>query len=186
MNTQESEFAILEVAFLMTALDGHIDDSERAMFEKLSEQCKWIDVEKSKEVLEKIGCATNRLLKAKKGKTDAEFISVFMREVGRICDWKQFVRDSSNVRRAFIMWTAMAMSDNDFADIERMALAALAQKMNSYPVIEDDFLVGVEDEIGKIRRLEDQLVHANSIEESRKKRRQYETHVATLEAMVKA
>ena len=142
LDFKSGEFAILKIAFLLATVDGKIDETEREMYNRLAEHCKDIDVDQARTVLEEVDAATKRLLKAKNSKREAtrsmvgvmfatealrpltakEFLDKFMEEADAVCDWPSFVKDSSRVRRAFVMWTAMAMADGVYADIERAAI----------------------------------------------------------------
>lgn len=184
MNEKTANFAILKIAFLLTALDGHIDESERAMFAKLAEQCREIDVDQARKVLGDVEKATRRLLKAKKGKTDRAFLQVFMKEADAVCDWAAFVRDSRRVRRAFMMWTAMAMSDGDYAEIERRAILLMMKKVNSYLLIDEKFLQTTEKEIAKIRTIDNKMQQATELEASRKLHEKLEAGYAKLSLLV--
>ena len=186
MTEKDADFAVLKISFLLTALDGHVDDSERAMFAKLAEHCKEIDVDQAQGVLRDVEKATKRLLRAKKGKTDAAFLEVFLKEVDAICDWPMFVRDSRRVRRAFIMWTAMAMSDNDYAEIERKAIRLLMQKVNSFPLIDELFLASSERRIEKIREIGAKLTTAADIETSKRWHEKLSEGYAQLASLVEA
>ena len=139
-DSTSGEFAILKIAFLLAALDGKIDETEREMYDRLAEQCKDIDVDQAQKVLKEVDAATKRLLDAKNSERKAGaggllipfsivpeervqemFLDKFMKEAEAVCDWPSFVKDSSRVRRAFVMWMAMAMADGDYATIERKA-----------------------------------------------------------------
>ena len=179
-----ANFAILKIAFLLTALDGHIDESERAMFAKLAEQCKEIDVDQARTVLHDVEKATKRLLRAKKGRTDKAFLEIFLKEADAVCDWASFVRDSRHVRRAFMMWTAMAMSDGDYAEIERKAILLMMQKVNSYPLIDKAFLEAAEKGIERVRKIDARLFKAEDLETSKALHEKLDGEYARLAALV--
>lgn len=183
-DAKQFDFAILKIAFLLTALDGHIDESERAMFAKLADQCKEIDVDQAQKVLRDMEKATQRLLEEKKGKTDKAFLQIFIREADAVCDWGLFVRDSRRVRRAFMMWTAMAMSDGDYSEIERKAILLMMQKVNSFPLIDAGFLQASEKGIAKIRTIDVKLQQATELATSRKWHEKLEAEYARLSSLV--
>lgn len=204
MSAKEAEFAILKVAFLLTAIDGRIDDSERAMFDKLVERCREVDVDEAKLVLASVDSATKRMLKATKqtdlsegisGVTasllkfaspyfDEERLKLFMDEVDVICDWNVFARDSVRVRRAFVMWLAMVKADGDYSVIELKAIKALQEMVNSYKLIDDEFLAGVEDEIDAINRSSALLQSADTLKEDRKQHDAINDSFETLAKMI--
>ena len=202
MGAKDAEFSILKVAFLLTAIDGRIDESERAMFDKLVERCREVDVDEAKEVLASVGSATKRMLKAAKDKVGVSVfmyttakkedsclaekrLRLFMDEVKAVCSWDAFVKDSARVRRAFVMWTAMVKADGDYSEIERKAIKALQEMVNSHKLIEDEFLAGVESEIDAINRASGLLQSADSLEEDRKQQDAIDGSFETLTKMIK-
>ena len=185
----DMEFAILKVAFLLAALDGRIDETERAVYDRLASRCKEVDAEQAKKVLEEVDTAVAKLTSDKEvyfdktitssmlfgsmiGKEigkEATFltkIDIFMAEVKKFCDWREFVRDSSRVRRAFIMWTAMALADGDYKSIEREAMNKLKEMVNSFELISSKFLSDAESEIKEIFKLSGMIGMAKDINES--------------------
>lgn len=199
MNNKEAEFTILKVAYLMTALDGHIDESERKMFDNLAARCREIDVDQAKIVLASVESATKRMLKeyekAEKlshqpamlgiargigmalGGTkqlpvavlaETAVLEVFEQEVDVMCDWAEFVRDSARVRKAFVMWMAMVTADGEYSGIEKKALESLRRRVNSYPLIGEEFLKSVEKETSVLQDLHRQIADASSLSKSKK------------------
>ena len=184
-DSTSGEFAILKIAFLLAALDGKIDETEREMYDRLAEQCKDIDVDQAQKVLKEVDAATKRLLDAKNSERKAGaggllipfsivpeervqemFLDKFMKEAEAVCDWPSFVKDSSRVRRAFVMWTAMAMADGDYAAIERKAIERLRAKVNSYELISRDFLDDAEGKVAEIQKLSGMIGMARDLKKS--------------------
>lgn len=184
MDSRKAEFAILKIAFLLTALDGHIDESEREMFEKLTQRCREVDVDQAKVVREEMDQATKRLLAVKSGKTDSAFLKIFLQEVEAVCDWEAFVKDSARVRRAFLMWTAMAKADHDYSAIERKAMALLVKKVNSYPLINEEFLMAAETGLGKMQDLDIAIAEAGDLATSKKLHESQKIVLAELASLV--
>lgn len=195
MNNKEAEFAILKVAYLMTALDGHIDESEQKMFDNLAARCREIDVDQAKIVLASVESATKRMLKeyekAEKRShqsgvlgmgmafvgtkqlpvavlAEAAVLEVFEQEVDVVCDWAEFVRDSARVRKAFVMWMAMVTADSEYSGIEKKALESLRRRVNGYPLIGEDFLKSVEKETAVLQGLNRQIAGASNLSKSKK------------------
>ncbi len=183
MNTKDAEFAILKVAFLLTAIDGRIEESERKMFDTLAARCREVDVDEAKTVLASVDSATKRMLRAagRKGvafmacvakrscgsSESKDVLNLFMEEVNVICDWAEFVKDSARVRRAFVMWTAMVMSDGDYSEIESTAISRLQDKVNSYKLIDNGFLKTAGREINRINTAAEKLQKAQNLVEDR-------------------
>ena len=203
-DSTSGEFAILKIAFLLAALDGKIDETEREMYDRLAEQCKNIDVDQAQEVLKEVDAATKRLLEVKnrKGKsassglfvsaflveslpTNNEILNIFMKEADTVCDWPSFVKDSSRVRRAFVMWTAMAMADGDYAAIEREAIERLRAKVNSYELISKELLDGAEGKIGEVQKLSGMIGMARDLKKSAAFNDRRDAILSELDAMIR-
>lgn len=203
-DSTNGEFAILKVAFLLAALDGKIDETEREMYDRLAEQCKNIDVDQAQEVLKEVDAATKRLLEVKNRKdksagsglfvsaflmealpTDNEILDMFMKEVEAVCDWPSFVKDSSRVRRAFVMWTAMAMADGDYSAIERKAIERLRAKVNSYELISKELLDGAEGKIGEVQKLSGMIGMARDLKKSAAFNDRRDAILSELDAMIR-
>ncbi len=181
---RQGEFAILKIAFLLATVDGKIDETEREMYDRLAEQCRDIDVDQAQKVLREVDAATKRLLDAKNGEREAatggliasfvvpkklsqeQFLDKFMEEADAVCDWAAFVKDSSRVRRAFVMWTAMAMADGDYAAIERKAIERLRAKVNSYELISRELLDDAEGKVAEIQKLSGMIGMARDLKKS--------------------
>ena len=177
-DSTSGEFAILKIAFLLAALDGKIDETEREMYDRLAEQCKNIDVDQAQEVLKEVDAATKRLLEVKNRKDKSA-------GSGLVCDWPSFVKDSSRVRRAFVMWTAMAMADGDYAAIERKAIERLRAKVNSYELISKELLDGAEGKIGEVQKLSGMIGMARDLKKSAAFNDRRDAVLSELDAMIR-
>ena len=121
--------AFLKVAMLVSALDGNVTAEELAAFERLAKKCRGYNAAKSREVfLEGVRAAGYIELYARFA-SDKEKLAAFLDEAFGILPGSFVGGSDADIRRAFVMWTAMAMSDGDYSDIERKAIAALAQEV---------------------------------------------------------
>lgn len=203
-DSTSGEFAILKIAFLLAALDGKIDETEREMYDRLAEQCRDIDIDQAQKVLKEVDAATKRLLDAKNSERKAVaggllisfsivpeersqemFLDKFMEEADAVCDWPSFVKDSSRVRRAFVMWTAMAMADGDYAAIERKAIERLRAKVNSYELISKELLDGAEGKIGEVQKLSGMIGMARDLKKSAAFNDRRDAVLSELDAMIR-
>lgn len=206
---RKGEFAILKIAFLLAALDGKIDETEREMYDRLAEQCKDVDVDLAQTVLKEVDAATQRLLNVKNELSlpsammakrcgvvghlslagllseNEVLLKKFMEEADAVCDWVYFVRDSSRVRRAFVMWTAMSIADGDFSKIERAAIERLREKVNSYKLIGEDFLKDAESKIKEIQKLSGMIGMATNMKKSSEFNDRREAVMSELDALVR-
>lgn len=209
LDSRKGEFAILKIAFLLAALDGKIDETEREMYDRLAEQCKDVDVDLAQSVLKEVDAATQRLLNVKNELKSAlpsvdaglfmkgvfsntgllseneVLLEKFMEEADAVCDWVYFVRDSSRVRRAFVMWTAMSIADGDFSKIERTAIECLREKVNSYKLIGEDFLKDAESKIKEIQKLSCMIGMATNMKKSSEFNDRREAVVSELDALIR-
>ena len=180
---KDAEFAILKVAYLLSAIDGEVAESERATFDRLAARCRDIDVDESKDVIRSAQASVEKLLKAYKDKK-ASPLAVFMCEVKEVCDWSAFVRNSALVRKAFVMWMAMVLADGVFADVEQRAIRELQAFVNSYSLIDDAFLLATKGELLQMAKYDRALKLAKDLQTDRRLHEQIEKSQIRLAAMV--
>ena len=182
-SAKDAEFAILKVAYLLSAIDGEVAESERATFDRLAARCRDIDVDESKDVIRSAQASVEKLLKAYKDKK-ASPLAVFMCEVKKVCDWSAFVRNSALVRKAFVMWMAMVMADGVFADVEQRAIRELQAFVNSFSLIDDAFLLATKGELLQMAKCDKALKLAKNLQTDRRLHEQIEKSQIRLAAMV--
>lgn len=180
---KDAEFAILRVAYLLSAIDGEVAESERATFDRLAARCRDVDVDEAKDVIRSAHASVEKLLKAYKGKK-ASPLDVFMCEVKKMCDWAAFVRNSSLVRKAFVMWMAMVMADGVLADVEQRAIRELQSFVNSFSLIDDSFLLAAKGELLQLAKFDRALKQAKDLQTDRRLHEQIEKSQIRLAAMV--
>lgn len=180
---KDAEFAILKVAYLLSAIDGEVAESERATFDRLAARCRDIDVDESKDVIRSAQASVEKLLKAYKDKK-ASPLAVFMCEVKKVCNWSAFVRNSALVRKAFVMWMAMVLADGVFADVEQRAIRELQAFVNSYSLIDDAFLLATKGELLQMAKYDRALKLAKDLQTDRRLHEQIEKSQIRLAAMV--
>lgn len=186
MTQRDSDLVILKAAFLLTAVDGHIDASERRMFDKLAEQCKEIDAKEAKKIVPMLESTAQKLVASKPKMSEKAFLDFFMSEVGRFCDWRSFAKNASHVRRAFVMWFAMSMADGEFSAIERKALRRIRAVVNSFDLIDDDFLQETERHLEVVNKAVASLPKANTLEASAKLHDRMDRAYNALSALINA
>ena len=177
---KDAEFAILKVAYLLSAIDGEVAESEKATFDRLAARCRDVDVDEAKDVIRSAHVSVEKLLKAYKGKT----LAVFMCEVKKVCDWSAFVRNSALVRKAFVMWMAMVMADGVLADVEQRAIRELQTFVNSFSLIDDAFLLATKGELLRLAKYDRALKLAKDLQTDRRLHDQIEKSQIRLAAMV--
>lgn len=180
---KDAEFAILKVAYLLSAIDGEVAESEKATFDRLAARCRDVDVGEAKDVIRSAHASVEKLLKAYKGKK-ASPQDVFMCEVKKVCDWATFVRNSSLVRKAFVIWMAMIMADGVLADVEQRAIRELQSFVNSFSLIDDSFLLAAKGELSKLAKFDRALKRAKDLQADRRLHEQIEKSQIRLAAIV--
>lgn len=121
--------AFLKVAMLVSALDGSVTAEELAAFERLAKKCRGYNAAKAKKVFMEGVRAAGYIELYSRFASDKEKLEAFLDEAFEILPGSFTGGSDADIRRAFVMWTAMAMSDGDYSDIERKAIAALAQEV---------------------------------------------------------
>lgn len=180
---KDAEFAILKVAYLLSAIDGGVAESEKATFDRLAARCRDVDVDEAKDVIRSAQVSVEKLLKAYKCKK-ASPLAVFMCEVKKVCDWSTFVRNSALVRRAFVMWMAMVMADGVLADVEQRAIRELQAFVNSFSLIDDAFLLATKGELLQMAKYDKALKLAKNLQTDRRLHEQIAKSQIRLAVMV--
>lgn len=122
---------VLQVAMMVSALDGEVLDEELRMFDDLARECAGYNVESVAGLLERgLRSAGYLALQAHRLGAD-ELIAAFTAEAGRVlpedfADWR-----IEDIRHAFALWVTMAMSDRDYSQIERRAVRSLFDRISS-------------------------------------------------------
>jgi len=118
---------ILEVAFMISALDGAVLPAEVAAFDRLAQDCRGYDPSKRKSLLDSAARKAGYLmaLEAMGLFTPEERVAAFVSEALKALPAGFASGDLVDVRRAFVMWVGMGVSDGYFSGIERAAIEAL-------------------------------------------------------------
>lgn len=180
---KDAEFAILKVAYLLSAIDGEVAESEKETFDRLAARCREVDVDEAKDVIRSAHASVEKLLAAYKGKK-ASPLAVFMSEVKKVCDWSAFVRNSALVRKAFVMWVAMVVADGVIADVEQRAIRELQAFVNSFSLIDDAFLLATNGELLQLAKFDRALKMAKDLQTDRRLHEKIEKSQIRLAAMV--
>ncbi len=118
------DFGILRVAMMIAALDGKILPQEFAAFRKLSKNCK-VSVVEGGALWDAALHSAGYILVQSGILTARQLALAFVREA-KLALPDTFVKTSSNnIRRAFVMWISMGMSDGDFSGVERKCVEEL-------------------------------------------------------------
>lgn len=119
------DFGILKVAMMVAALDGEVQASEIETFGNLAKKCRGYTSKTAKEAQREAFRSAGYLMLLAKTVSERELLAAFVDEA-LLAMPSGFLNGSlEDVRRAFVMWTAMGMGDGDFSSVERNAILAL-------------------------------------------------------------
>jgi len=125
------DFAILEVAMMVAALDGEILKSETDAFMALARKCRGYTPDNAKKCLDAALQKAGYLMAiAKIGRyTAKERVAAFVASAVATMPRGFVDGELSDLRRAFVLWISMGLSDGEFSDIERTAIDALQDRL---------------------------------------------------------
>ena len=127
----KADAAVLQVAMMIAALDGNVTDAELKAFERLAKKCRGYNAEAAKTVF-RDGLKTAGYIElAARTLKDRELLSAFVAETEGILPHGFAFGDAKDVRRAFVMWTAMAMADGEYSPNERKAISFFAKSVSA-------------------------------------------------------
>ena len=126
-SSRDYDFAALKVAMAVAALDGDVTAAELSEFEQLIGSCAIPEGEARAEAFDACLRFAGYLSLQARRLSKEELLETFVREALDALPAKFFRGDMSHVRRAFAMWTAIAMSDDFYAGIERQAIGRLRE-----------------------------------------------------------
>lgn len=122
--------AVLRVAMMIAALDGDVSEAELATFEKLAAQCRGFNKESAAKVFDEGLHAAGYLMLQAKRLNQKKLVELFADEAIAMMPDDFVLGSGADIRRAFVMWTTMAMSDRDYSDVERKAIAEFRRRLD--------------------------------------------------------
>jgi len=148
---------ILDVALMISALDGEILPAEVAAYYRLLGKCRGCSKKESAAVLDAALHKAGYLIARKQmGTNDKGCLDAFLREAVQALPAGFAAGSLADLRRAFVFWTTMGLSDGKYSQLERAAVHALAdgfakvrcaakgKRAKTLPLLEADFLDKVE------------------------------------------
>ena len=175
------DLSILKIALLLTALDGHVDDSEYDMFTQLASACHIVSGDDVLKVLDSMKRPVEELVALAKEGDEKKLLAAFVSRTDSVCDWVLFANEPELPKQAFAMWTAMAMADDDYCETERKAIRLLQARINAVPRVNDAYLDLAERSISELRRLHQKLAKVKTTEEKVRIRARGEELMSMLE-----
>lgn len=119
--------AVLRVAMLVSALDGNVTDDELKAFGKLAKKCRGYTAASAKAVFDSGLRSAGYIELLARFADERTLLSAFAEEVFLALPARFHVGSDREIRRAFVMWLAMAMADGDYSPVERKAIGALTK-----------------------------------------------------------
>ena len=124
----KTDFGVLKVAMMIAALDGVILDDEYAAFDKLAAKCRGYSETSAAQALDEALRTAGYLLLKSRRLSEAEIVALLADEAEKALPTGFAYGSVVDVRRAFVMWTAMGMSDGDFSGVERQGILELKRR----------------------------------------------------------
>jgi len=145
---------ILDVALMIAALDGEILPAEVAAYYRLLGKCRGCSKKDAPAALNEALRKAGYLIALKQtGTDDKTLLKAFVNEAMAALPAGFADGSLADVRRAFVFWTTMGLSDGGYSTLERSAVQALANSFTkaraakgkkSVSLLENDFLAKVE------------------------------------------
>jgi len=125
------DFGILEVAMMVAALDGEILEAEFAAFTALAAKCRGYSAQNARRCADEALRKGGYLMAIARvgGYSVAQRVDAFVDLAVETLPRGFVDGELADLRRAFVLWVAMGVSDGDFSDIERKALDALQDRL---------------------------------------------------------
>jgi len=118
---------VLTVALMLAAIDGTVLPDEYQAFESLAKKCRGATAKNVRELVDKALYEAGYLMAmAQVGiYSKEERLAAFVRRAEKALPSGFADGSPVDVRRAFVLWTTMGVSDGTFSSVERAALEAL-------------------------------------------------------------
>lgn len=119
------DLGILNVAFMIAALDGEVTPEEYEAFDLIARDCRGYTIENAEKALREAMRSAGYLLLFGRRANDERFAEEFIAEAMKALPNDFPFYEIEDVRWAFDMWMAVAKSDGEYSNRERMCLEAL-------------------------------------------------------------
>lgn len=124
-NFDKIDLGILNVAFMVAALDGVITDEEYEAFDRIARECRGYTPENAEKALREAMRSAGYLMLLGRRVGDPSFVKAFLDEaIAALPETFPFY-EFEDVKWAFDMWMSVARSDNDYSPRERLCIEAL-------------------------------------------------------------
>jgi len=144
--TGEMDVAVAEIALMIAAIDGVVLPEEFEAYRWITNRCAGLsDGERQKRLDDAVCKAGRLLLMAQVGAySEADRLSVFGEMVQEALPNGFADCTKTDIRRSFVLWLAMAVSDGEYSGIERLAIGRLYEHLAPSDKFEPGFFETVE------------------------------------------
>jgi len=119
---------VLEVALMIAALDGEILPGEVAAYYRLLAKCRGCAKKDASAALDSALKKAGYLIALRQtGADDQRLLAAFLQEAQASLPDGFSIGSLADLRRAFVFWTTMALSDGSYSSLERSAVEALVE-----------------------------------------------------------
>ena len=133
-----TDFGVLKVAFMVAALDGEVTDAEYKALEALAKKCRGYTPKVAAKALDEAMRSAGYLMLLSKRAKDEALVKAFAAEAQTVLPDGFACFSVEDVRRAFVTWIAMGMSDGDYSAREKKCIAALRKHFAELKVSRTD------------------------------------------------
>lgn len=119
------DLGVLNVAFMIAALDGAVTEEEYAAFDKIARECRGYTPENAKKALHEAMRSAGYLILLGPRVDDEAFAKAFLAEAEKALPESFPLYAIEDVTWAFEMWVSIAESDGDYSARERLCIEAL-------------------------------------------------------------
>lgn len=134
----KTDLGILTVAFMVAALDGDVTDAEYETFQRMARASRGADDRTAEKALAAAMRSAGYLMLLARRVDKKVLPRLFIDEVAEVLPNSFATLPLDEVRRAFVTWIAMAMSDGDYSERERLCIEALCRYYAEIKVMKTD------------------------------------------------
>lgn len=134
----KADLGILKVAFMVAALDGEVTEAEYAAFDALAKKCRGYTPEGAEAALDEAMRSAGYLMLLSKRVKPAALVRAFVKEAKAALPNGFAYLSVEDVRRAVVIWIAMAMSDGDYSAHEKGCIEAIRKHFAELKIERDD------------------------------------------------
>ena len=126
---REKSYAVIQIAMMIAGLDGKVTPEEYVAFEDLFRFYGCSDSEFD-GIFDKCLESAGYIVLQSQRLPSEELIGIFIERARKVLSDRLNKFDDADKRKAFMLWTVMAMSDSEYSSIERQGVIELLKVFN--------------------------------------------------------